>query len=190
MNYFLEYEKLRNLHELYEDARDLCVSFGTPIENFAQADAKWKEVMSEAYKKVSVGIASKASTLNAIDTFVDANETVIPPRYLTNEYHLGLLEKYTQHAKESSKKSVSESEVYPLTIVSDRYGGCYSDGQYLALNCYACDVPNEIGGCDGEEMVFFGEGGGHEKYKIGKGATPDEALADLARLLSESENVE
>jgi len=178
MNYFLEYEKLKKLHELYEDARDLCVSFGTPIENFAQADAKWKEVMSEAYKKVSVGIASKASTLNAIDTFVDANEYIV----------FNSLERQTQ--KKVLKITNEEREVYPLTIVSDRYGGCYSDGQYLALNCYACDVPNEIGGCDGEEMVFFGEGSGHEKYKIGKGETPNEALADLARLLSESENVE
>lgn len=171
MNYFLEYEKLKKLHELYQGARDF-VSVGTPVENFADADAKWKEVMSEAYKKVSGGIVSKASTLNAIDTFVDVNEYIV----------FNSLERHTQ--KKVLKITNAESDVYPLTIVSDRYGGCYSDGQYLALNCYACDVPNEIGGCDGEEMVFFGEGGGHEKYKIGKGATPDEALADLARLLS------
>ena len=74
MNYFLEYERLKNLHELYEGARGLCVSVGIPIENFAEADAKWKEVLSDAYKKVQGGIVSPGYTNEA---FV-GGEVIVP----------------------------------------------------------------------------------------------------------------
>ena len=74
MSNFLAYEKLKKLHELHESARDLCVSVGIPIENFAEADAKWKEVMSEAYKKVQGGIVSPGYTNEA---FV-GGEVIVP----------------------------------------------------------------------------------------------------------------
>ena len=96
MNYFLEYEKLRNLHELYEDARDLCVSFGTPIENFAEADAKWKEVMSEAFKKVSGGIVSKEIASNI---FMCSCEKIVPMKYLGGTHSDESLKKYFKRKK-------------------------------------------------------------------------------------------
>jgi hypothetical protein len=34
--------------------------------------------------------------------------------------------------KESTKYNVAPNEIYPLTIVADRYGGTYSGAQYLA----------------------------------------------------------
>lgn len=81
---------------------------------------------------------------------------------------------------------MKKEDVYPLTIVADRYGGTYSGAQYLAFNLFAGDQPYEVGGDDTDEMMFWDEKNGDcKRYKIGKGATPDEALADLARLLSE-----
>jgi hypothetical protein len=142
MSDFLAYERIKHLHKLYEGAKNLCVSVGTPLENFADADAKWKEVIDEMYKKVQGGIVFKD---NKSGVFIDVNEQII---YNALEWR----KKITKQPQ----SDVVPREIYPLTIVSDRYGGCYSDAQYLALNCYACDIPNDIGGCDGEEMVFWG----------------------------------
>jgi hypothetical protein len=74
-------------------------------------------------------------------------------------------------------------DIYPLTIVSDRYSGAYSGGQYLAFNLYPDNVPRSVGGEDMEEGLFWDDGGEHEKYIIGKGETPNAAADDLAKKL-------
>jgi len=71
-----------------------------------------------------------------------------------------------------------EKSIYPLTIVCDRYNGTYSGGKYLAFGLDHWDLPEEIGGGDPVEDYFFNVQG-HEKYVIGKGETPQEALRDL-----------
>lgn len=66
-------------------------------------------------------------------------------------------------------------EEYPTTIVNDRYGGTYSHAAWLAFPIDFYSVPEEIDGEDGECMWFW------DKYKepVGRGATPNEAVADL-----------
>ena len=39
-------------------------------------------------------------------------------------------------------------EVYPVTIIDDRYGGCYSKGAFLAFNLESWGVPEEVWGGD------------------------------------------
>ena len=73
------------------------------------------------------------------------------------------------------------NDIYPLTIVKDRYGGAYSEGQYLAFNLYPGSIPDAVGGGDMEEDAFWRENGEHTKFLIGKGYTPDSALLDLAQ---------
>lgn len=34
-----------------------------------------------------------------------------------------------------------KKEIYPLTVTSDRYGGAYSGGKYIAWNLRVYDVP-------------------------------------------------
>lgn len=68
-------------------------------------------------------------------------------------------------------------DIYPLVIVADRYGGCYSGGKYLAFNMY--DAPDEAFGDDVTCCGYFGK----TKDIIGKGHTPQEAAEDLARKL-------
>jgi hypothetical protein len=170
MSDFLAYERIKQLHELYEGARDLCVSFGTPLENFKDADAKWKDVIDEMYKKVQGGVISKESESGV---FIDVNEQII---YNALEWR----KKITKQPQ----SDVVPSEIYPLTIVADRYGGTYSGAQYLAFNLFAGDQPDEVGSDDTDEMMFWDENGDCKKYAIGKGATPNEALQDLARILT------
>ena len=67
-------------------------------------------------------------------------------------------------------------EIYPLTIIMDRYGGCYSGGRYLAFNLDHYNIPDSIGGNDGDEMVFWAS---NIEYEIGKGDTPQSAFDDL-----------
>lgn len=74
--------------------------------------------------------------------------------------------------------NISKGNIFPVTIVADRYGGCYSGGKWLALQVNNDDVPDEIGASDPDEEMFWRE---HDdnKFPIGKGNTPNEALADL-----------
>lgn len=71
------------------------------------------------------------------------------------------------------------NNVYPLTICKDRYGGCYSGGNYTAWNLDSDCVPSAIHADDMTCCNFW-----DENYRIvGKGDTPDEALGDLEQKL-------
>lgn len=65
--------------------------------------------------------------------------------------------------------------MYPITIVKDRYGGTYSGGAFLAFNLPCEEIPLEIDADDVTCYKFWK----NTKIKVGKGATPDEALNDL-----------
>ena len=75
-------------------------------------------------------------------------------------------------------------DIYPLTIVSDRYGGCYSGGKYLAFNLFPWDLPREIEGSDVDCGGFWWSDA-CKAYIVGKGKTVTEAIDDLARRLNE-----
>ena len=68
-------------------------------------------------------------------------------------------------------------DIYPLVIVADRYGGCYSGGKYLAFNMY--DAPDGAFGDDITCFEYFRE----TKDVFGKGCSPQAAAEDLARKL-------
>ena len=76
--------------------------------------------------------------------------------------------------------------IHPLTIITDRYGGCYSGGKYLAFNLEPWNVPKGIDGCDIECATLWDEEA--KEYAIGKGDTAQEAIDDLARNLQPTEN--
>ena len=77
--------------------------------------------------------------------------------------------------------------IYPLTIVEDRYGGCYSKGHYLAFNLEPWEVPEDVNGSDVDCICFWDEDA--KEYAIGKGNTAQEAIDDLARKIQPAENV-
>jgi hypothetical protein len=80
--------------------------------------------------------------------------------------------------KKVELEQLSKGDIYPATIVMDRYSGTYSGAKWLAFNIDPCDIPDEIGGSDPDEMIFWRE---HDdtKLPIGKGETPDLAINDL-----------
>jgi hypothetical protein len=80
--------------------------------------------------------------------------------------------------KKIELESLAKGELYPVTIVMDRYGGVYSNAKWLAIQCDNTQVPDEIWSDDGDEMNFWRSHKDSE-LPIGKGETPNEALEDL-----------
>lgn len=74
----------------------------------------------------------------------------------------------------SSYKSYAPS-LYPVTIVTARYGGVYENAQFIAVLCHPDEMPEDITGDDIQCCYFFRD------YSdiVGLGGTPDSALADL-----------
>lgn len=75
-------------------------------------------------------------------------------------------------------------DIYPVTIISDRYGGTYSGAPWLAFNLDPEDIPEDVSGDDVECMMFW-EWHRQEDLPVGRGATPDEALQDLGTRVPE-----
>jgi len=80
---------------------------------------------------------------------------------------------------------MKSTEIYPLTVVKDRYNGEYSDAKYLAFNLSPWDVPCDIAEDDTDTEFFWGGSGAHDTYNIGKGNSPESAILDLQRILFE-----
>jgi len=66
-------------------------------------------------------------------------------------------------------------DIYPLTIIRDRYNGVYSGGKYLAFNLDIDEIPPEVIGNDVEARNFFY----YTNIIYGKGETIMDAVNDL-----------
>lgn len=71
----------------------------------------------------------------------------------------------------------NNNNIYPLTIIRDRYSGSYSGGIYVAFNLEAPKVPAEVFGDDCTAMRFWK----HFKGVVGRGGSPDSAVKDLLK---------
>ena len=49
----------------------------------------------------------------------------------------------------------NNNNIYPLTIIRDRYCGSYSGGTYVAFNLESPEVPKEVFGDDCTAMRFW-----------------------------------
>ena len=74
-----------------------------------------------------------------------------------------------------------KNDIYPLTIVKDRYSGCYSGGEYTAWNLEPEEIPTEIFYDDVSCYGFWLS----NKILVGKGDTPQEAIMNLEKLLGD-----
>ena len=89
-----------------------------------------------------------------------------------------------------------KKDIYPLTIIYDRYGGTYSSGKYTAWNQFHYAIPESI---DGDDMTCgyfwwneFKQGAMrgfmNEKVFVGFGNTIEEAIDDLKNRLQYENN--
>lgn len=80
---------------------------------------------------------------------------------------------------------LSNSDIYPITIIRDRYTGTYSKGKYLAFNLDFDEIPSAINSDDRTCDQFWCDAR-HLNLFIGKGNTILEAMADLESKLKAS----
>ena len=74
-------------------------------------------------------------------------------------------------------------DIYPLTIIKDRYCGAYSGGLYTAWNLAFECVPVQINFDDVTCSNFWA----FNTIKVGKGNTPIEAIENLRKRLGDKE---
>lgn len=89
----------------------------------------------------------------------------------------------------STDKEMTDSEfqnkidrIYPLCVISDSYGGCYSGGNYTAWTTGIDYIPDGIFSDDVECAFTWNDlkaERNEHKIAFGVGNTPDEALRDL-----------
>ena len=79
------------------------------------------------------------------------------------------------------------SNLYPVTIVKDRYSGCYSGGNWLAWNLDSENIPRSWNADDCACAAFWSSEYFWAK-PIGKGNTPEKALQDLEQKLERLNN--
>ncbi len=72
------------------------------------------------------------------------------------------------------------TEVYPCTIIKDRYEGTYSRGAWTAWNEYERDIPTDASSSDNICADFWYD---NKEKPIGRGETPEGALRDLIKRL-------
>ena len=91
-----------------------------------------------------------------------------------------------------------QEDIYPLTVIRDRYNGTYSGASYLAFNLDSNLVPSEVHESDVPCSYFwdlidegnFVEGKVAHDYRdvvkyVGKGATIEDAVVDLYRKMKD-----
>ena len=94
--------------------------------------------------------------------------------------------------------ALAQEDIYPLTVIRDRYNGTYSGASYLAFNLDSNLVPSEIHDSDVPCSYFwdlidegnFVEGKVARDYRdivkyVGKGATIEDAVVDLYRKMKD-----
>lgn len=80
-------------------------------------------------------------------------------------------------------------DIYPLTVIKDRYSGAFSGGEYTAWKLEINEIPTEIFGEDPECQDFwYGKIG--KAFTVGKGKTMEEAVENLRKkLIDESKTI-
>ena len=97
-----------------------------------------------------------------------------------------------------SEYELAQEDIYPLTVIRDRYNGTYSGASYLAFNLDSNSVPSEVHGSDVPCSYFwdlidegnFVKGGVARDYRdvvkyVGKGVTIEDAVIDLYRKMKD-----
>lgn len=72
--------------------------------------------------------------------------------------------------------------IYPLTVVNDRYYGAYSGGEYTAWARYPEDIPKAVFSDDNTCWNYFRT----TRDIYGRGNTPNEAIIDLEKRSKEN----
>ena len=71
------------------------------------------------------------------------------------------------------------NNIYPLTVIYDRYNSSYSGGKYVVFNLESLDIPKKIFGDDNVAIKFWK----HCKIIVGVEGNPDNTIKNLIKNL-------
>lgn len=71
-------------------------------------------------------------------------------------------------------------DLYPVTIIQARYGGSYEGDAWCAFHCYSHEVPSDA---TADDITCFTFWTSKAAELVGRGSTPNDALADLIHRL-------
>lgn len=80
---------------------------------------------------------------------------------------------------DGKKGEIQLYQMYPVTIVCDRYDGTYSGGRFTTWGCYPEHIPEEIYSDDDTCHEFWRDGIKDFEYYYGAGNTIQEAVDDM-----------
>ena len=195
------------------DEKDLSVSYSYIPKHYIH----YNDDYDISYIKIKEGVhgymislinrdKSKRNTIECSKTlFIDemSAEEVASLTQIIREYQFKEFEYERQKAREERRSKMSEYElaqedIYPLTVIRDRYNGTYSGASYLAFNLDSNLVPSEVHDSDVPCSYFwdlidegnFVEGKVARDYRdivkyVGKGATIEDAVVDLYRKMKD-----
>ena len=105
---------------------------------------------------------------------------------------------WNERRSKMSEYELAQEDIYPLTVIRDRYNGTYSGASYLAFNLDSNSVPSEVHGSDTPCSYFwdlidegnFVDGKVARDYRdvvkyVGKGATIEDVVIDLYRKMKD-----
>ena len=204
---------LKHVEEHGFDEKDLSISYSYIPKYYIH----YNDDYDISYIKIKEGVhgymislinrdKSKRNTIECSKTlFIDemSAEEVASLTQIIREYQFKEFEYERQKAREERRSKMSEYElaqedIYPLTVIRDRYNGTYSGAAYLAFNLDSNLVPSEVHDSDVPCSYFwdlidegnFVEGKVARDYRdvvkyVGKGATIEDAVVDLYRKMKD-----
>ena len=204
---------LKNVETYVFDEKDLSISYSYIPKHYIH----YNDDYDISYIKIKEGVngymislinrdKSKRNTIECSKTlFVDemSAEEVASLTHIIREYQFKEFEYERQKAREERRSKMSEFElaqedIYPLTVIRDRYNGTYSGASYLAFNLDSNLVPSEVHDSDVPCSYFwdlidegnFVEGKVARDYRdvvkyVGKGASIEDAVIDLYRKMKD-----
>ena len=198
---------LKNVETYVFDEKDLSISYSYIPKHYIH----YNDEYDISYIKIKEGVHGYMISLSNRDKskrntkecskmlFIDemSAEEVTSLTQIIREYQFKEFEYERQKAREERRSKMSEYElaqedIYPLTVIRDRYNGTYSGASYLAFNLDSNSIPSEVHGSDTTCSYFWGlidegifvEGEVALDYRdvvkyVGKGATIEDAVVDL-----------
>lgn len=115
---------------------------------------------------------------NYIRPFEWVEKYYYPNNMSREEFKEFLEDVNTPVSEVSTNIGLIEDEIYPLTIINDRYSGTYSGGKFTAWNVEANEIPESVNG-DDITCLSFWDSEQCKEYTIGIGNTIKDAVADL-----------
>ena len=105
--------------------------------------------------------------------------------WLGGDWYKSVIDTTNKVADIINSNNITDKEIpdiYPLTVVSDRYNGTYSGGKYTAWALYPEDIPGAVFSDDNTCWNYFRT----TRDIYGRGDTPNEAIIDLEKRSKEN----